>query len=141
MQDTQNEQNDIGRILIRIPFFANLSEDGSRILRQYMQDTELPSDTYIFREGEKGDMMYVIAEGEVRILRGNPETEIDHLKENDFFGEMALMQGNIRSASAKTITPCRFYTIGQDAFQYLLDNDIDFAAQIGNAMMRYRGGV
>ena len=64
--------------------------------------------SYVFKEGDIADYFYVLEEGQVEIVKENPdktETILAILKEGDSFGEMGLMQKAPRSASVRCITP------------------------------------
>ncbi|GAG74753.1 unnamed protein product [marine sediment metagenome] len=67
----------------------------------------------IIRQGDTGDCMYVIQEGEVEILLEDGENEV-HLatrKEGDFFGEMALFDREVRSATVRAQDNVRILTV------------------------------
>jgi len=55
----------------------------------------------IFKDGDVGDSMYFIVKGNVKILKG--DVELVTLKKGDYFGEMALLDGEARSADAMTV--------------------------------------
>jgi CRP-like cAMP-binding protein len=67
----------------------------------------------IIRQGEVGDCMYVIQEGEVEILLEDGENVIRLItrKEGDFFGEMALFDRDVRSATVKALGRARILTV------------------------------
>lgn len=65
---------------------------------------QLPPDEVIFREGDSGDRMYVVLEGQVRISKNIPgagEEALAFLSRGEYFGEMALIDNQPRSAEAK----------------------------------------
>ena len=72
----------------------------------------------IFREGEFGDSLLVIVDGEVRVHRG--ETTFTTLGQNASLGEMSLFDGEPRSASATAVTDCVVLRIGQEDFHDIL---------------------
>jgi CRP-like cAMP-binding protein len=59
----------------------------------------------VIREGEIGDCMYVVQAGEVAVLRGSDgeEHELARLQAGDFFGEMAVFEREVRSATVRTV--------------------------------------
>lgn len=65
--------------------------------------------TVIFREGEDGETMYIIQSGAVEISRDKrgEKAVLAILEEGDFFGEMALVDRHVRSATATAVSPCR----------------------------------
>jgi CRP-like cAMP-binding protein len=79
----------------------------------------------IFREGDKGDKMYLVRSGEVEIeLNGKV---IETLAQGDIFGEMALIDGSPRVATARAKTPCEVAAITEKGFIFLVDEMPYFA--------------
>jgi CRP-like cAMP-binding protein len=78
----------------------------------------------IFSEGAMGNpLMYVIKEGsvEISITRGERKVVLSTLERGQFFGEMALLSTEPRSATAKALTYCEFQVIEGDALERLID--------------------
>ncbi len=78
--------------------------------------------SYVFKEGDIADYFYVIEEGNVEIVKKNPdntETVVAILKEGDSFGEMGLMQKAPRSASVRCVTPVGLLKISREDFKAL----------------------
>jgi CRP/FNR family cyclic AMP-dependent transcriptional regulator len=73
----------------------------------------------LFHEGDRGDVMYLIREGKIKITKGSGEDEkvLAVLKEGDFFGEMAIIDGSPRSAGAIAATPVSLLVIDKTTFQ------------------------
>ena len=67
-----------------------------------LKEVSLLSEEKIFNDGDIGDSMYFIVKGDIKILKGN--LELVTLKKGDYFGEMALLDGESRSADAVTST-------------------------------------
>jgi CRP/FNR family transcriptional regulator, cyclic AMP receptor protein len=87
----------------------------------------------IFKEqDEGGNEMYFIDSGRVKIVKkvGDTEATLTTLDEGDFFGEMSLISGNKRSASAIAFTNCKVHTMDKETFEYNLSNDIKFMRKI-----------
>jgi NADH dehydrogenase len=76
----------------------------------------------IFRQGDRGDWLYVVVDGEVEITRRAPEGE-DHvlrrLGSGDCFGEIALVHMGPRTATARALTRADVLAVDRDAFQAL----------------------
>jgi cAMP-dependent protein kinase regulator len=74
---------------------------------------DFPAGAAVFRQGDTGGEMYFIHSGTVGITReqGGLSTELAWLKKGDFFGEMALVDGSPRSATATCLTPCRLLPV------------------------------
>lgn len=73
----------------------------------------------LFEEGERGDVMYLIREGKVKITKGKGEDEkvLAVLKEGDFFGEMAIIDGSPRSAGASAASLVSLLVIDKETFK------------------------
>jgi CRP/FNR family cyclic AMP-dependent transcriptional regulator len=82
----------------------------------------------IFDEGGKGDKMYVVCSGEVIIERGGKLVEA--LSAGDIFGEMALIDGRSRSATARAKTDCEVAPITEKAFVSLVHETPLFALSV-----------
>jgi CRP/FNR family cyclic AMP-dependent transcriptional regulator len=86
----------------------------------------------IFEQGDPGDVMYVVLEGEVDI---KAEVEVlEHLGEGHIFGEMAIIDKQPRSASAVAITDCRVAPVDQKRFAFLVQQNPYFAIQVMSVM-------
>jgi CRP/FNR family transcriptional regulator, cyclic AMP receptor protein len=89
--------------------------------------------TVIFKEQEEGGKeMYFIDSGRVQIVKkvGDTEATLAILDAGDFFGEMTLITGNKRSASAIAHTDCKLHTMDKETFEFNLSNDIKFMRKI-----------
>ncbi len=92
---------------------------------------------FIFKENEEDcKEMYVITSGRVNIVKkvGNTEATLTTLDEGNYFGEMSLITGNKRSASAIAQTDCKLYTMDKETFEFNLSNDITFMRKILEAL-------
>jgi CRP-like cAMP-binding protein len=80
----------------------------------------------IFHQGDPGDALHVVAMGAVKIVLPSTEGEeaiIATLRPGDFFGELALLDGAARSATAVALEPCDTMELPRAAFHELLDRD------------------
>jgi CRP/FNR family transcriptional regulator, cyclic AMP receptor protein len=107
-------------ILKSLSIFKDTPEHILADLAPLMEEEEYEEGTLIFREGEIGDCMYIIHQGEVKIHKG--DTTLAILKEKEVFGELALLDSELRSASATTNTDCVLFRIEQEPFYELIDN-------------------
>jgi CRP-like cAMP-binding protein len=86
----------------------------------------------IFREGERGDSMYVLLEGEVEIRV--KDRVIDTTKAGGIFGEMALVDGSPRSASVVARTACKVVPVNERQFNYMVQETPFFAITVMRIM-------
>ena len=86
----------------------------------------------IFSEGDRGDTAYVVTEGEI-VLSINGKA-IETVGSGGIFGEMALIDSQTRSASARAKTDARVVPIDQRRFLYLIQNTPFFAVEVMHVM-------
>jgi CRP-like cAMP-binding protein len=97
------DKSDLQEILQTIPFFEKLSKRELSGLFNIIHNRSYIKGEYIFHQGDPGIGLYIIREGEVRIERKMESAAIISLakfKTGDFFGELALVDDEKRSASA-----------------------------------------
>ena len=92
----------------------------------------------IFRQGDEGNLMYVVLDGEVDILANG--RYVNTLHPGDIFGEMALVDDRPRSGSAIANTDCRVAQIDRKRFTFLIQQTPFFALEVMHVMAdRLRG--
>ncbi len=89
---------------------------------------------HIFRIGEAAKVMYLIIEGEVDLMLG--DTVVETAGEGVFIGEMALIDDEPRSASARARSDCRVFPIDEARFQSLVKETPFFALQVMKTLAR-----
>lgn len=82
----------------------------------------------LFREGERGDEMFVLLEGELDVMAG--AKIVDSAQAGALLGEMALIDGSPRSASALARTPCKLAKINLRRFHFLVQQNPFFATHV-----------
>jgi signal transduction histidine kinase len=109
-------------LLRQLPLFAELPQEDLGFLHQEASRERIPEDHMLIGEGEPGDALYVILEGEVEVTRkdGRSEVVLARRGPGDFIGEMALLEGGKRSASVRACGEVEVLVIGQEAFRKLL---------------------
>lgn len=92
--------------------------------------------TVLFEEGQPGDYMYVVQTGEVEIRRQVGETErvLAVLPPGEFFGEMAILNGRPRSATAVVKSPSRLLVIEGKTFEAMMRARPEIALRIIKAL-------
>jgi CRP/FNR family transcriptional regulator, cyclic AMP receptor protein len=106
-------------LLRQVPLFATLDADGIERLDQAVEEKRVPEGTVITHEGRHEGYFFVIVEGRVRIERGGKA--INTLGPGDFLGEIALLDGGPRTATATAETACQLLTLPHDRFHRLID--------------------
>ena len=114
------------RSLEQCALFAHVEPAGLRILAGAMMRRRFRRNEVIFHQGDPGDSLHVVAIGAVKIVLPSPEGEeaiIATLRPGDFFGELALLDGASRSATATAVEPVETLTLARAPFERLLDED------------------
>ena len=106
-------------VLKSLNLFKETPENILADLAPLMKEMQYEQGTEIFKEGETGDCMYIIQQGNIKIHKGN--TTLAILKEKEVFGELSLLDADTRSASATANTDCILYKIDQEPFYELMD--------------------
>lgn len=88
----------------------------------------------VFAKGEVGDALYLVASGQVRVRDG--ERVIDELAPGDVFGEMALLDEELRSASVSASAPTLLYRLEQASFYRLLEERPEVSREIIKVLSR-----
>ncbi len=119
-----------------VPLFASLEDDEVRDLRSLLRTREVPADTELFHAGDLGDAMYLIESGRVRITINdddNKEIILAELAQGDFFGEMAIIDGKQRSASATVSENAVLAVLSRDDFLRFIRNNPGVALEMLSA--------
>ena len=113
---------DLSAVLKRLPFFSNLTDDHLAKLVSIAGSHSVPGDTTVFRQGDPPDGMYVVLCGSLRVFMtaDGQEAELATLAAGDFFGEMALLDGQPRSASVQSLENCSLLLMERGHFLELL---------------------
>jgi CRP/FNR family transcriptional regulator, cyclic AMP receptor protein len=90
----------------------------------------------IVRQGELGDCMYVVQSGQVEVFqeKENTEVRLAVLNEGDFFGEMAIFEREVRSATVRAIGEVRVLTVEKKNFLRRIQEDPSLAYHIVQTM-------
>jgi CRP/FNR family transcriptional regulator, cyclic AMP receptor protein len=109
--------------LAAIPFFGGLEPDALDRLAASMRSRRFRRGEVIFHVGDPGDALFVIVSGEVKISlpsETGDEAILATLRPGDVFGELALLDGAPRSASASALSPTETVVLPRDRFRELI---------------------
>ncbi|MGH9872110.1 MAG: DUF1003 domain-containing protein [Pyrinomonadaceae bacterium] len=127
--------------LSRIPLFQRLTSEELEQLAQEVDQVKFDPDEIVFNEQDKGDALYVVEAGSVRIWVLDEDVEPVTLKElgpGEFFGELAVLDRGPRSTNATAIEETTLHRLSSDDFQAFLmkhpDVAIDVICEIGARM-------
>jgi len=100
----------------------------AELFRQETGPLQIAPGASLFREGEKGEKMYVLLEGEMEILLG--DFVLETVRQGALIGEMALIDDSPRTASVVAKTPCRLAEIDRRRFHFLVQQTPHFATHV-----------
>jgi len=106
--------------------FARVSDPLLDRLAHVLRHRRFRRNEVIFHQGDPGDSLHIIAQGAVKIVLPSAEGEeaiIATLKTGDFFGELALLDGAPRSATATALESSETLVLPRDVFRELLDQE------------------
>ncbi len=113
-----------------ISLFASFKDDEQALtkIEGIINEKKYQPDSYIIKEGETGTTMYILSKGFVRVekktLQGDPYPVVNlSANMNVFFGELALLDNDQRSASVITLSETECYEINKNDFDELCQND------------------
>jgi CRP-like cAMP-binding protein len=94
--------------------------------------TELKPQEIVFKQGDSGELMYLVKEGEVEVLQelGGAEQQVAVLERGDFFGEMAVLEKEPRSHSVRALTPAKLVEIDRSGFQHMLKRNAEISVRM-----------
>ncbi|MEK3884902.1 SLC13 family permease [Paenibacillus sp. PL2-23] len=130
--------------LTSIPMFRNMSNLELAKLAGLMEKRQLPSGETLFRQGDPGDSMFIVENGEIELYVGESSSASDETAQEleqvpgqqriatigagDVLGEMALLTGEPRSAAAIAGSDCSLFVIHREVFDRLVDENPTFTA-------------
>jgi voltage-gated potassium channel len=117
-------------IIQKVPLFKDASEDFVReIVQQLVPVVYMPGD-WVFKAGAAGKSMFFVSRGELDVIAPDGVTILSHLRDGDYFGEIALALQQERTASVRAKTFCDLYRLDQEAFASVVKNHPEVAATI-----------
>lgn len=132
---TPAERSDLKELLLSIPPFQNFNSNHIKNLIKIIHNRVYNSVEYIFYQGDPGIALYIIRDGEIKIVKNTDdggEMELARFGRGDFFGELALVDNDVRSASAVAVTNSQLAVI----FKPDLDKFIEKFPRKGNEILR-----
>ena len=111
-------------LVCQVPLFAALPRSEIADLAGRLRPAEAPAGALLVREGEPGDRMFIVVEGEVEIIKAlgtDDERVLSVQGAGGYFGEMSLLgKAGVRMASARALTPVQLWELSRGDFETLL---------------------
>jgi CRP/FNR family cyclic AMP-dependent transcriptional regulator len=126
-------------IVRRAPLFTALDDEAAASLRSTMTEVRLGRSEVLFAEGDRGDRLYVILEGKIKLGRTSGdgrENLLAILGPGEMFGELSLFDPGPRTATATSVGESRLIGLGHDDLQPFLLRNPEVAQTLLHALAR-----
>ncbi|SCP03514.1 CAMP-dependent protein kinase regulatory subunit, putative [Plasmodium malariae] len=122
----EHEKAKIREALNESFLFNHLNKMEMETIVDAFFDENVEQGVNIINEGDDGDLLYVIDEGEVEIYKTkeNGKEILTILKSKDVFGELALLYNSKRAATAKALTKCHLWALDRESFTYIIKDNV-----------------
>jgi len=118
-------QVSLEKFLSETALFGDLNQEEIAAVAKLCRQRLVPKGSIVFYEDDPGTSCYIILDGKVKIVVNSPHDGREHilgiLKRGDLFGEMSLIDGLARSATAIAVEETQVLTIQRDEFIHLVD--------------------
>ncbi|SFB41443.1 CRP/FNR family transcriptional regulator, anaerobic regulatory protein [Cohnella sp. OV330] len=128
VQQANEEKAKLRQLMKHIPLFSSLAPEHIALLADRMEKREQVAQTILFRENDPGDSFFIVLSGTVKIYRTSPEGDEKILavfNAGDSFGELSLIDGKPRSATAQTLEDAELVVMSRDHFLDMLKTHFD----------------
>jgi CRP/FNR family cyclic AMP-dependent transcriptional regulator len=120
-----------------VPLFESLDDAAAATLCDLLEGVDCRAEQTLFRAGDAGNAMYLIERGQVRIsvkAADGHEINVAELGPGDFFGEMAMLDGQPRSANATALEDSRLAILSRKHFMSFMEDNSNVALQMLSAL-------
>ena len=121
-------RRELAELLTEVGLFSRCTKRERSTIARHAETAELPAGADLIREGEPGDALFVILEGEASVQHEGDE--VTRVGPGSYFGELALLDGAPRSATVVAGTDVRVAVLGIRMFRTLLREFPDLAEQL-----------
>jgi CRP-like cAMP-binding protein len=121
-------RRELAELLTEVGLFSKCTKRERQTIARHAQAAELPAGTDLVREGEPGDALFVILEGEASVQRDGEE--VSRVGPGSHFGELAILDGAPRSATVVAATDVKVAVLGIRMFRTLLREFPELAEQL-----------
>ena len=126
-------------LLGNVPLFADMSADELDRIVSVAIPRSFPKGARVFHEGDDSDACYVVRNGDLRVTREHSDGRaiaLATLGTGDFFGELAMLDGGMRSASVETLTDAELLALPAMDMRRVISQHGDIAAKLIVALTR-----
>jgi len=125
-------------LIKQVPLFTDLAEEDLDTITKHATRRQFKKNTIILNEGDATDSLYIVEKGKAKAFltsQNGREIILGMIGEGSCFGEVALLDGEPRSAHVMTLEPSEFLIIAHDDFQQCLKDNINIAVKLLSALV------
>jgi CRP/FNR family transcriptional regulator, cyclic AMP receptor protein len=122
-----------------VPFFSSLSKRDLTTVAQQMEEIDIPEGKELVREGDFGHEFFLIVDGTAEVVRGG--ARIAERGPGEFFGEMALLDEERRTATVTAKSPMRVLVMTRQSFRALDGTAPEIHATVAEAIEARRAAT
>jgi len=135
----KNQASAVAQVMRRVPLFSQLSDDELARISEPARERSYPKNSVILFEDDPGDALYVVVTGQVKVVligEDGREVILSVLGTGDFFGEMALIDDEPRSAHVIAMEDANLLVLRREDFQNCLQETPTIAFGLLRALSR-----
>jgi CRP-like cAMP-binding protein len=121
-------KRELADLLTEVGLFSKCTKRERQTIARHAQTAELPAGVDLVHEGEDGDALFIILEGEASVHHDG--VEVARVGHGSYFGELAILDGAPRSATVVAATDVKVAVLGIRMFRTLLRELPDLAEQL-----------
>jgi CRP-like cAMP-binding protein len=126
-------------LLRAVPLFRSLTAEELRYLAEHMHEHLFPQGSVLFTQGDPGRSMFILFEGLLRVQmkpsNGEPDAAVGQFVPGQWFGEVALLTGDVREATVKARTESVVYEITKEHLETLFERRPELVEKIATALV------
>jgi CRP/FNR family transcriptional regulator, cyclic AMP receptor protein len=126
-------------LLQRVPLFNALSREDLEEISRVAVPRSYPKGVRVFHEGDRSDACYIVRNGDLRVTREHPDGRaiaLATLGPGDIFGELAMLDGEARSASVEALSECQLLALPAADVRRLLRGSSEITVKLVVALTR-----
>jgi CRP-like cAMP-binding protein len=127
----------VNQVLKKVPFFQTLGKESMDFIVDRLKFHSFENGVDVVKIGDPGDTMFIVVAGEVDVLikgADGGESKVAVIGPGNYFGEMALMTGEPRSATIRTNRECEMFSLHKDDFDIILEKYPSISLSLGKIM-------
>ena len=138
MGDTRESQSPV-ELLRSVPLFSDLEPDELERFSRVAVPRSFPAATRVFHEGDRSDACYIVRDGSFRVTREHSDGRaitLATLSPGEVFGELAMLDGEVRSASVEALVDGELLALPAVEVRALLSRHPDITVKLVAALVR-----